>query len=249
MRRPLVVGNWKMNTDRRTAASLADTVATLSRGVSAEVGVAPPAIWLTDVVVAAGDAISVWAQNCSERAAGAFTGELSVAMLQSADVRGSIVGHSERRALYGETSEAVGAKVAALRAGGLQAIACVGETLGQREAGETLAVVLGQLDAAVAQVDSLAGVVIAYEPVWAIGTGRTASPAEAQEVHAAIRAQLRHRFGAEANAVRILYGGSVTGENAQSLLAEADIDGALVGGASLKPADFAKIVAAALALN
>jgi triosephosphate isomerase len=234
-----------MNTDRESARTLAAAVAKSATGVTAEVGVAPPAIWLTDVAAIAEDTVGVWSQHCSERASGAFTGELSVAMLRSAGLRGSIVGHSERRALYGETSDAVGAKVAALRAAGLSAIACVGETLAQREAGETLAVVLSQLDAAVAQVESLDGVVIAYEPVWAIGTGRTASPAEAQEVHAAIRLQLRHRFGAEANTIRILYGGSVTGENAASLLAEADIDGALVGGASLKPVDFAKIIAAA----
>lgn len=245
MRTPLIVGNWKMNTDRAGAHTLALAVAELARGGKAQVGIAPPALWLTDAVAAVAGSVGVWAQNCSEKPNGAFTGELSVAMLASAGLAGSIVGHSERRALYGETSEAVGRKVAALRAGGLGAIACVGETLAEREAGQTLAVVLGQLEAAVAYVDSLDGVVIAYEPVWAIGTGRTATPEQAQEVHAAIRDALRGRFGAGADSVRLLYGGSVNGDNAATLLGQPDIDGALVGGASLKVPEFARIVAAA----
>lgn len=246
MRRPLIAGNWKMNTDRAGARALALSVAEASKGAGCDVIVAPPSLWVCDVIDAvSGSSVGVVTQNCSDRSGGAFTGELSPAMLVSAGVAGSLVGHSERRALYGETNAAVGAKVAALRSAGLLAIACVGETLAERDAGTTRAVVVGQVDEALAQIASLDGVVIAYEPVWAIGTGRTASPEQAQEVHGWIRARARERFGEAAETLRILYGGSVTADNAAVLLGQADIDGALVGGASLKPADFARIIGAA----
>jgi triosephosphate isomerase len=190
----------------------------------------------------------VAAQNCHEADQGAFTGEVGVPLLADAGATMCIVGHSERRQLFGETDDGVGRKSIAVLSHGLTAIVCVGETLAQREAGTTLDVVLGQLDAALASVDvaAMARVTVAYEPVWAIGTGRNAQPADAQAVHVAIRERVAVRRGKDvANSLRVLYGGSVKPDNAASLLAQPDVDGALVGGASLDAPSFLSIVRAA----
>jgi triosephosphate isomerase len=195
-----------------------------------------------------GSRIHVAAQDCYWEDRGAFTGEISAPLLLDAGCAYCIVGHSERRHLLGETDEAVNKKTRSLLANGLRPIVCVGETLRERESGKTLGVVLGQLDAGLAGVEPgrASDLVVAYEPVWAIGTGRTASPADAQEVHAAIRARLGESFGAgRAATVRLLYGGSVKPDNAAELMAQPDIDGALVGGASLTVDAFAPIVEAA----
>lgn len=193
-----------------------------------------------------GSAIALGAQDVSEYAAGAYTGEVSGAMLGEFGCRYAIVGHSERRALFGEDDATVGRKAQAAQAAGLVPIVCVGETLAEREAGETMTVIRRQLDALLQVLggDALAGVVLAYEPVWAIGTGRSATPAQVGEVHGAVRAWLRAHC-AQADAVAILYGGSVKPDNAAELFAVADVDGALVGGASLVANDFLAICRAA----
>ncbi|MCB9507343.1 MAG: triose-phosphate isomerase [Myxococcales bacterium] len=248
-RRPLVIGNWKMNGDRaaavRLAAAAADVAAALSGVV--DVGISPPAVWLERAAAVAGSA-RVLAQTSSEHTGGAHTGELSCAMLSEAGATGTLVGHSERRQFNGEDDAVVASKLREARESGLEVVLCVGESLEARDAGATLDVVEGQLEGALGALDQLAGIVIAYEPVWAIGTGRTATPEQAQEVHAAVRSWLARRFGeAAAAATRILYGGSVKGSNAAALLSCADIDGALVGGASLDAAEFAAICRAAAA--
>ena len=259
-RTPLVAGNWKLH--KTVAESLAlvkalrdavdgplGSAGSAADGLSrVEVAIAPVATSLHPVAGAlAGSAIALAAQNTHFESKGAFTGELSPALLADVGCKYVIVGHSERRQLFGETDEGVRKKVRAVQAAGLVPIVCVGETLAQREEGATLGVVLGQLDAALAGNDA-SRVVIAYEPVWAIGTGKTASPADAQEVHAALRARLTGSFGASvADATRLLYGGSVKPDNAADLAAQADIDGSLVGGASLEAASFAAIVKAAAA--
>lgn len=195
----------------------------------------------------AGTAVGWGAQNVCERAQGAYTGEVSVAMLQDFSCRHVIVGHSERRAIYAESDALVAEKFAAALAGGLSPILCVGETLAQREAGQTVAVVAAQLDAVLQRVGvaAFAGAVVAYEPVWAIGTGRTASPEQAQEVHVAIRAQIAGADARVAEGVQILYGGSVKPQSAVELFAMPDIDGGLIGGASLVAEDFLAICQAA----
>jgi len=195
-----------------------------------------------------GGQIQLGAQNVHWEKEGAFTGEIAAPMLKELSVRYAVVGHSERRQFFGDTSESVGKKARAVLAAGLGAIVCVGEVLAERDAGRTLAGVDDQLAGGLAGIDASSAprLVIAYEPVWAIGTGRTATPAQAQEVHAHIRGRLAERLGAgAADAVRIQYGGSVKPGNAEALMAEADIDGALVGGASLEAADFVAIVKAA----
>ena len=243
--RKLVVGNWKMNGSRAANAAL---VAGLkgAEPLPCDVAVCPPAAYLGEVAALLADSAIRWgAQDCSSRDAGAFTGEIAAAMLAELGCSFVIVGHSERRALHGESDELVAAKAEQALAQGLVPIVCVGETLAEREAGATDRVVGRQLAAAIDRLgDRIANCVVAYEPVWAIGTGRTASPAEAQAVHALLRETLRARApGAEA--ARILYGGSMNAANAAQLLAQPDIDGGLIGGASLKPADFLQIVAAA----
>ncbi|MBP7681268.1 MAG: triose-phosphate isomerase, partial [Deltaproteobacteria bacterium] len=214
-----------------------------------DVCVAPVATALYSVAQAVADsAIFLAGQNCYHEAQGAFTGEVSPALLRDAGASHCIVGHSERRTLFGETDAAVALKVRALLTAGLVPILCVGETLSERDAGETEAVVLRQLGGALDGLDAaaLADLIVAYEPVWAIGTGRTASPADAQAVHAAIRAHVRASFGEPlAEGLRILYGGSVKASNAAELLGQPDIDGALVGGASLTADLFVPIIAAA----
>jgi len=250
MRTPFVVGNWKLN---KTIAESLALVTELKNQLGAvkgvAVGVAP--VFTAIHAVARrldGSAIATCAQDCHWEASGAWTGEVSAGHAADAGASWVIVGHSERRQFFGETSETVGKKARAVLGAGLGAIVCVGESLGERDAGRTLGVVDDQLAAALAGIDagSAARLVIAYEPVWAIGTGRTATPAQAQEVHAHIRKRLAERLGAAAaDTIRIQYGGSVKPGNAEALMAEADIDGALVGGASLEAADFITIVKAA----
>ena len=250
VRTPFVCGNWKMNGTVAEAEALAAGVRRLTSSIrGVEVGVAPPSVALASVARRLdGSQIRLAAQAVHPEASGAFTGELSVAMVASAGCSHALVGHSERRQYNGIDDEAVAARVRALLAGGLTPIVCVGERLEEREADATLDVVGRQVRKGLAPVDpaDAAGIVVAYEPVWAIGTGRTASPAQAQEVHAFIRSVLRDLFGADAAAaVRIQYGGSVKPANAAELMAQQDIDGALVGGASLNEETFAAIVRAA----
>jgi triosephosphate isomerase len=225
------------------AAGLGDAAAKV------QVAVAPPFTAIHAVAGALrGTAVEVAAQDVHWEAQGAFTGEISAAMLAEAGCRHGIVGHSERRQLFGETDEAVRKKVGALLQANVLPIVCVGETLAEREAGKTLAVVERQVRGALAGIPSsaLASLTVAYEPVWAIGTGKTATSAQAQEVHAAIRKILRDLGGGAADAIRIQYGGSVKPDNAAELMSQPDVDGALVGGASLKAGDFLAIVKGAL---
>lgn len=253
-----VAGNWKMNTNRKSAASLAtgvldaldETLGDSIKGV--EIGFCPPFVYLLDVAKLAGNGhkacVSVGAQDVYTADNGAFTGEVSTAMLKDVGCRFVLAGHSERRHVIGESDELINAKVKKALADGLRVILCIGETLEQREAGQTMAVNRRQTEAGLSGVnrEQLANVVIAYEPVWAIGTGRTATPEQAQEVHAQIRALLGEMYDAEAaDAMQIQYGGSVKPDNAEELLGQGDIDGALVGGASLKVDDFLGIIAAA----
>ncbi len=247
-RKPLIAGNWKMNHGGRTACELAASVARIVRpGV--EVVVAPPFTALAAVAAELdGEPIGVAAQTVAAERSGAFTGETSLEMLLDAGATSVILGHSERRQLFGETDARVAAKTSAALAAGVRPIVCVGETLAERDAGRTLEVVLGQVDAVAAALSGAPDPVIAYEPVWAIGTGRNATPAQAEEVHSAIRAHLAKSSEGLAEKTRILYGGSVKGDNARELLSCPDVDGALVGGASLDAAQFGAIVAAAHAL-
>ncbi|HXF45262.1 MAG TPA: triose-phosphate isomerase [Burkholderiaceae bacterium] len=245
-RRPLVAANWKMNGSR--AANAAWVAEFTSQPVACDTVVCAPFVYLSQLVEGlAGCATEAGAQDMSEREPGAYTGDVAGEMLVDIRCRWVIVGHSERRALHGETDAIVAAKAARALALGLRPIVCVGETLAERDAGRTLEVVARQLDAvlACASVAELERGAIAYEPVWAIGTGRTATPAQAQQVHAAIRAQLAHADRDAASRVRILYGGSVKPSNAAELFAQADIDGGLIGGASLVARDFLAICAAA----
>ena len=251
MRRPFIAGNWKMNTTRSEALQLVQGLSEALASVdTVDVAVCPPSVYL-DAVAAAlrGSKIAVGAQNMYHETGGAYTGELSAAMLLDLGCRYVILGHSERRHILGETNEAVCRKVYAALAAGLIPIVCVGETLQEREAGKTTDIVAEQFFGSLAGVpaDQASRVVIAYEPVWAIGTGVNASPEQAQEVHANLRGILAGRYGtAVADQIRIQYGGSVKADNAAELLAKSDIDGALVGGASLQAAGFAKIVMAAI---
>ena len=241
-RTPLVVGNWKMNGSVAANAALLGSLKAAEPFAPAEVSVCVPAPYLRDVAtLLAGSAISWGGQDCSPHDAGAFTGDVSAAMLAELGCRYVIVGHSERRALHGESDRLVAEKARAALARGLVPIVCVGETLAEREAGSTEAVVGRQLRAVMDLLaDQVGATVIAYEPVWAIGTGKTASPAEAQSVHAFLRATL----GAAGGSLRLLYGGSVKADNAASLFAQPDIDGGLIGGAALKAPDFLQIIAA-----
>jgi len=249
MRTPFVVGNWKLN---KTIADALTLVTELKNQLGAvkgvQVGVAPVATALHAVAKRLeGSAIATCAQNTHWENTGAWTGELSPTLLADAGATWVIVGHSERRQFFGDTSESVGKKARAVLAAGLGVIVCVGESLAERDGGRTLSVVDEQLAGGLAGIEASSAqkLVIAYEPVWAIGTGRTATPAQAQEVHAHIRARLADRLGAPAaDAIRIQYGGSVKASNAEALMGEKDIDGALVGGASLEAADFIAIVKA-----
>lgn len=245
--RMLLAGNWKMHGLRGALAE----IRALGRGTAESVPpcdllICPPATLLAEAVRAAeGTRIAIGGQDCHAEASGAFTGDISAEMLRDAGATHVIVGHSERRHYHGETDAVVAAKLAAAQRAGLIAILCVGETQAQRDAGQALDVVGGQLAGGIPPDMPAAGLVIAYEPVWAIGTGRTPTTEQIAEMHAGVRAALTARFGAEAGQMRILYGGSVKPDNAADIFAVAGVDGALVGGASLKAADFLAIVRAA----
>ncbi|HET7445077.1 MAG TPA: triose-phosphate isomerase [Solirubrobacterales bacterium] len=246
-RTPYIAANWKMNKTVAEAAEFVDALLPRIAATQHDVVICPPFTALSEVVQRRyGTAIKVAAQNMHEGESGAFTGEVSAAMLVELDVEAVVLGHSERRQLFGETDEALSRKVPAALAAELEPILCIGETKEARDAGETEAVLERQLQTDLAQVEpgDMAGIVIAYEPVWAIGTGDVATPEQAQEACAFVRDVLRGR-GAAADAARILYGGSVKPDNAAELLALPDVDGALVGGASLDAEDFAAIVEAA----
>ena len=250
MRRKFIAGNWKMNTTRAEGVALAAAVAKgVGSATDVEVAVCPPSLYLTAVGEAiAESAVGLGAQNCYHEAKGAFTGELSPAMLLDVGCKYVILGHSERRAVFKESSADVNRKVVASLATGLTPIVCVGETLDQRKAHQTSAVVREQIEGSLAALtaDQVVKLVIAYEPVWAIGTGVVATPEQAEEVHADLRKLLETRYTAQvAASVRIQYGGSVNADNAATLLGQPNIDGALVGGASLKADGFLAIVAAA----
>lgn len=244
MRRKIVAGNWKMNGSKDLAQTLVSDVrsqaASLDNGV--EVVIIPPAIYVPDVVASAGDVLSVGVQNVAQWASGAYTGEISADMALDQGCQYALVGHSERRQLFAETDAAVAEKVGRILASGLHAMVCVGETLEEREAGKAETVVAAQVKAGLATVASeqWQRVVVAYEPVWAIGTGKTATAQDAQAMHASIR-QVLSEMGAPANEISLLYGGSVKADNAAALFAEPDIDGGLIGGASLKAEDFVSI--------
>ncbi len=249
-RTPLVAGNWKMNTGTPSQAiTLAEAIAAAAGNKKgAEVLICPPFTALVSVGKAIeGKGIALGAQNAHAEAKGAFTGEISVPMLKEIGCAYVILGHSERRQLFGETDEGVCKKTAAVLAAGLKAIVCVGETLQQRQANQTWAVIETQLNKGLEGISATAAnLVIAYEPVWAIGTGLNATPAQAQEVHASIRKWLNSRFGPETgSSIRIQYGGSVKADNAKELMSQHDVDGALVGGASLEAASFIAIIEAA----
>lgn len=248
-RRVLVAGNWKMHGNQADATAL---VSGIVRGLpkvrNADLAVCPPYILIPLVAaLLKGGAVAWGGQNLSAHPSGAYTGEISATMLKDYGCTYVIVGHSERRALYGEDDTVVAEKFGAAQTAGLIPILCVGETLAERERGETEGVVAHQLDAVVGRhgIASLKNAVIAYEPVWAIGTGKTASPQQAQDVHAFIRSRLAARDPAVADGLRILYGGSVKGANAKELFGQTDIDGGLIGGASLQAEEFLTICRAA----
>jgi triosephosphate isomerase len=248
-RKPLVAGNWKMHGTRADNSVLvAAIVQGLSGEESVEVAVCPPFVYLADVVRAVKDtAVAVGAQNVCAEPMGAFTGEVAAAMLRDVGCRYVIVGHSERRQIYKEDDSLVARKFLAVQQQKLTPILCVGETLEERERAETEQVVARQLDAvlAVAGIAALARAVVAYEPIWAIGTGKNATPEQAQAVHAFIRGRLARQDAKIAGAIRVLYGGSVKAANAGELFAMPDVDGGLVGGASLKGEEFMRICAEA----
>ena len=250
MRKYLIAGNWKMNMLRDSSVALIHGLLdNLQPSENVEVAVCPPAAYLHDVGAALRDShVALGGQNMHNAESGAYTGEISGPMLQDLGCKFVILGHSERRQLFGETDSSVNEKIGPAFACGLTPIVCVGETLEQREAGQTAAVIAEQVKGSLAGLSAEQGgqLVIAYEPVWAIGTGKTATPEQAEEVHAQIRALLSELFGAAtAETIRIQYGGSVKPDNAKELLGQPNIDGALVGGASLKADGFAAIVAAA----
>jgi triosephosphate isomerase len=244
MRRKLVVGNWKMNGSLAANASLLGGIVAGLGAERADCGVCVPAPYLAQAQAAlAGTPVSWGAQDVSAQASGAYTGEVSATMLTDFACRYVIVGHSERRAYHAESSELVAKKAIAVLDAGMTPIVCVGETLAEREAGQTFVVVRNQLGAVMELVgERMAQIVVAYEPVWAIGTGKTATPEMAQEVHARLRAQLAETNAIAAGGVQILYGGSMKPDNAAELMAQPDIDGGLIGGAALKAADFLAII-------
>jgi triosephosphate isomerase len=249
MRRTLIAGNWKMNTNRASARELAQGIAHRSDEAPAvDLLVCPPSVYLTEVAQAlTGSRVEWGAQNMYHEPEGAFTGEISAGMLKDVGAKYVILGHSERRHILGETDADVNRKTRAALAAGLVPIVCVGELLAEREAGRTADVIRTQFEGSLAEISAqnMAHVVIAYEPVWAIGTGKVATPDQAEEVHADLRSLLQEHYNQELSAaVRILYGGSVKPSNAAELLGQPNVDGALVGGASLKVDDFLGIAAA-----
>ena len=252
MRKPFVGGNWKMNTDSHTSISLAESIVSGSletAGRSVSVAVCPPFVYLRAVAKAlSASSIAVGAQDIYIESQGAFTGEISASMLKDIGCTYALCGHSERRYVIGETDELINKKVAAAIGGGLLPILCVGELLAEREASQTNEVVTRQIKNCLAglSVEKVSAVTIAYEPVWAIGTGLTATPQQAQEAHDFVRKLLLQMYDAQlAEEIRILYGGSAKPDNAGDLMAEQDIDGLLVGGASLSADDFIAIIQAA----
>lgn len=254
MRRFFIAGNWKMNLDRDAAVTLATQLAMKASSVdSVEIAVCPPSVYIDSVATAVdGSNIGVGAQNMYHEASGAFTGEISAAMLLDVRCKYVILGHSERRHVLGETDAQINRKVHAALDAGLIPIVCVGELLEQREAGQTEQVIEQQFAGSLAEVtaEQMDHLVIAYEPVWAIGTGKTASPEQAEEVHADLRKLIEQRYNSTvAEGVRIQYGGSVKAANAKQLLAQPNVDGALVGGASLDAEEFFGIIAAAVELS
>ncbi|MDN6319142.1 MAG: triose-phosphate isomerase [Marinobacter sp.] len=244
MRRKIVAGNWKMNGSKDLSEELVGYVRSeaesLDNGV--EVVVIPPAIYVGDVLKQAQGQISVGVQNVGQWQSGAYTGEISSEMVRDAGCRYALVGHSERRQLFGETDEAVAIKASLVVSSGLSAIVCVGETLEERESGRAESVVSSQVRSGLSLIkqDDWHSIVVAYEPVWAIGTGKTATSSDAQSMHATIRGVLKS-MGAPAEEISLLYGGSVKADNAAALFAEPDIDGGLIGGASLVAKDFISI--------
>ena len=254
MRRPMIAGNWKMNTDRKSAATLINALKTLPSASSAnvEIVVCPPFPYLGLVVeLAQGSAIQVGGQNASNEAPGAFTGETACEMLRDVGCSWVILGHSERRQLLNESDALINRKAKKSLATGLKTIVCVGELLAERESNQTESVLDRQMSGSLADLTAsdMANVVIAYEPVWAIGTGKVATNEQAESTHAFLRAWLVRRFDVEtASQVRIVYGGSVKADNAKELLSQPNVDGALVGGASLKSDQFLGIIRAAAEL-
>ena len=246
MKKKLIAGNWKMNGSSASNEALVKALAAGMDGKDCLVAVCVPAPYLGQVqALVANTGMDLGAQDLSQHESGAYTGEVSAVMLKDFGVRYAIVGHSERRQYHGETDALVALKAQRALANGITPIVCVGETLAEREAGQTEEVVKRQLAAVIhTNGHCISEIVVAYEPVWAIGTGKTASPEQAQEVHAVLRAQLKAATP-HADRVHILYGGSMNAANAAQLLAQTDIDGGLVGGASLKASDFLSIVAAA----
>ncbi len=246
MRQKVVAGNWKLHGDRAFANGLLDAIVAADRPANVEIAILPPLPYISGLAERyAGKGLSFGAQDLGINEQGAYTGEVSVGMLVEFGCRYVIVGHSERRQFHAEGDQLVADKAKAALSRGVTPIVCVGETLAQREAGETESVVKRQLSAVIHTLGHCAGeMVVAYEPVWAIGTGRTATPEQAQAVHALLRAQLRAATP-QADAMKILYGGSVKADNAATLFGQADIDGGLIGGASLKASDFVAICRAA----
>ena len=251
MRRPMVAGNWKMHGTRATNKSLLNELQQrISEDWAIDIAVFPPFVYISEVLrIVEGEAIAVGAQNVSAEAPGAFTGEVAAAMLKDLGCTHVIVGHSERRRLYGEDDGVVARKFAAVLAAKMTPVLCVGETLEERDANQTQAVVARQLEAVLRMsgVASLAKAIVAYEPVWAIGTGRNATPDQAQAVHAYLRGLISAQDATIGGQLRILYGGSVKAANAAELFAQADVDGGLIGGASLSADEFERICAAAAA--
>jgi triosephosphate isomerase len=249
MRRLLIAGNWKMNGSLKSITTLTGNLRrNENKKLNIEIAVFPPAIYLAQVKQQLSDSTIYWgAQNLSAQENGAFTGEISATMLQDLNCRFTLIGHSERRTLYKETDLDIAAKFTAALASSIIPILCVGESLSEREQGITNAVVANQINTVLEQVSikEFNNAVIAYEPIWAIGTGKTATAAQAQEVHAFIRKQLAMLDSSVADKIQIIYGGSVKGSNASELFNMPDIDGALVGGASLVAEDFLQIIAAA----
>jgi triosephosphate isomerase len=243
--RPLIAGNWKMNGLQEAAAELRKIIAgARDLEPATDILVCPPATLIASfAALARGTTVAIGAQDCHAEAAGAFTGDLSAEMLKDAGASAVIVGHSERRSLHHETDAEIRAKALAARRAGLLAVVCVGETLAERKAGGTIAVVGGQLAGSLPDGATAETIAVAYEPVWAIGTGLTPSAGDIAHVHHFIRGQLAARYGGDARGMRILYGGSVKPGNAAELMAVANVDGALVGGASLRSEEFLAIAA------
>ncbi|OIQ69246.1 triosephosphate isomerase [mine drainage metagenome] len=246
MKNKLIAGNWKMNGSLAANEQLLKAVLAGLGQTACQVAVGVPAIYLSQCqALLAGSAVHLAAQDISAHEGGAYTGEIAAAMLKEFGVRYVIVGHSERRHYHGETDEVVASKTQRALACGMTPIVCVGETLAEREAGKTDEVVKRQLASVIhANGHCVSEIVVAYEPVWAIGTGKTATPAQAQQVHAVLRAQLK-AASAHADRIKLLYGGSMNAANASALLAQPDIDGGLIGGAALKAVDFLAIIASA----